>query len=409
MFSRISATIVLTALFLPPTSWAAASEEYSHRLPSGASSESCESCHEGIGAGQHIHTALDEFECDECHNPHATPPVSTASCAECHDDMLTEPVLHPPAEEDCIECHSPHSGQYVNQLLVPVPELCLQCHDEKEEGKHGRVQVGVGCIECHNPHSSDREGLLEDLGDRSCDGCHPGKTDGRYLHSALKTRDCQDCHDPHAVLPKPPPECISCHGSLIDRSPAHGSMADDQCVECHDPHSADQPKQMINRETGSSKDCVGCHSMVKRKLEYAPVRHEPVAEGDCTDCHTNHSGEKPFTVDSFRTSISGPYDAAEFELCFGCHSTSLVQSRTTGLGTGFRRASLNLHHVHVIRDGVKGYSCKVCHDVHASEQQHLINREVPYNARYSLKIIYRATDKGGSCETNCHVPREYIR
>jgi hypothetical protein len=26
-----------------------------------------------------------------------------------------------------------------------------------------------------------------------------------------------------------------------------------------------------------------------------------------------------------------------------------------------------------------------------------------------LKINYRATENGGSCETNCHVRREYIR
>jgi hypothetical protein len=62
-----------------------------------------------------------------------------------------------------------------------------------------------------------------------------------------------------------------------------------------------------------------------------------------------------------------------------------------------------------VRDGQRGFSCRVCHNPHASRQPHLLNMEVPLTTAYSLRIEYRQTEKGGRCATNCHSVQEYSR
>jgi hypothetical protein len=137
--------------------------------------------------------------------------------------------------------------------------------------------------------------------------------------------------------------------------------------------------------------------------------HSPTSGDECDVCHTNHSGDPPFTKLPFQKSKYVPYDPGSYELCFSCHPSSLVQVKYTETDTGFRQGRWNLHNLHVIRDGEKGFSCWVCHDAHASDQKHLVNRELALNPVYSLKIEFRNLDKGGECRSNCHTIKEYLR
>ncbi|UCG38101.1 MAG: cytochrome c3 family protein [bacterium] len=139
------------------------------------------------------------------------------------------------------------------------------------------------------------------------------------------------------------------------------------------------------------------------------ICHEPVREGECSDCHTNHSGEAPFTNASFDGRMYVPFRPEAYDLCFQCHSLTLVQEDYTETATRFRHKRWNLHTHHVVRDGERGFSCWVCHDVHASRQPHLINAEVQYNPVYRLRIDYRALEGGGQCQTTCHKAQDYTR
>ena len=134
-----------------------------------------------------------------------------------------------------------------------------------------------------------------------------------------------------------------------------------------------------------------------------------MAEGDCSDCHTLHQGPPPFTEEQFDRRKNVPYTPEAYALCFQCHSSAMVQARFTESETNFRHGRWNLHNLHVVRDGERGFSCWVCHDSHASRQPHLLNMEVPLNKAYNLRIEYRQTEKGGQCTTNCHTVQEYSR
>jgi predicted CXXCH cytochrome family protein len=144
-------------------------------------------------------------------------------------------------------------------------------------------------------------------------------------------------------------------------------------------------------------------------MENGRIIHEPLADGECDDCHTVHEGQAPFTIEQFDTRKNVPYDPEAYALCFQCHSGAMIQVKFTESDTRFRHLRWNLHNLHVLRDGEKGFSCWVCHNAHASRQPHLLEMEVPVSKAYSLKIEYRETEKGGVCRTNCHIVQEYTR
>ena len=370
----------------------------------------CESCHQVKRPGNTVHTPILESDCDECHDPHSDSPGETIPCVDCHESLLEGEFVHEAAEDDCSNCHETHSGQLGKLLIEMIPAICLDCHDDKAEGKHGSTLLSTDCDGCHEPHSSSRKKLLRESGDRSCSVCHKNMTEAKYLHSALEEYRCSHCHDPHTDPPQMPPlECRKCHLDLADQSAAHGSPSYGRCIECHDPHGSESPSLMKERGSGPAGDCLECHRDVQRNIENARYLHEPAAEGGCSDCHTVHMGEPPFTVERFDRRKNVPYDPASYALCFQCHASSLVNVKFTDTDTAFRHKRWNLHNLHVVRDGERGFSCWVCHNSHASRQPHLISMEVPFNKVYNLKIEYQSTDNGGQCRTNCHSVREYSR
>lgn len=370
----------------------------------------CESCHQAQRAGTVVHSPILESDCDECHDPHSDPPEPTAACLDCHESVLDGQYRHDAAEDDCSNCHETHSGQLAKLLKGEIPAICLECHDDKEEGRHGGTLLSTNCDGCHEPHSSPRNKLLRALGDRSCPDCHTNKTKAKYVHSALEEYQCRHCHNPHKDPPEMPPiECRKCHLDIADRSVAHGSPSYGRCVECHDPHGSGSPSLLKEEGSGPAGDCLECHRDVRRDIDNGRYLHEPVTEGDCSDCHTAHKGKAPFTVERFDRRKNVPYDPEAYELCFQCHSSTLVQVKFTETDTGFRHRRWNLHNLHVMRDGERGFSCWICHSPHASRQPHLINMEVPFSKMYSLKIDYRKTENGGQCRTNCHSVQEYSR
>ena len=370
----------------------------------------CEFCHQAKKSGNIVHTPILESDCDECHDPHSDSPQETVLCVDCHDSLLSGEFVHEAAEDDCGNCHETHSGQFDRMLMDKVPDICLQCHEDMAGGRHGRTVLNSNCSSCHNPHSSPGRKLLRDEGSRNCTDCHINKTEGANLHSALKKYDCAYCHNPHKITPDMPPKvCRECHLDIADRSVAHGGLSYERCLECHDPHGSELPSLLSEENSITAGGCLECHRGIKKNIDNGKHLHEPLAEGDCSECHTLHEGETPFTVERFDRRKNVPYDPEAYELCFQCHSRDLVEVKSTQTDTGFRRGRQNLHNLHVLRDGQRGFSCRVCHNPHASRQPHLLNMEVPLTTAYNLRIEYHQTEKGGQCTTNCHSVKEYSR
>jgi len=371
----------------------------------------CELCHADQKSRPVVHPPVEEESCDTCHDPHADPPVEIPACTECHDYLMAGKFKHEPATEDCSECHETHSGENDSMLHSEYPELCIDCHFDKEEGLHNRSRMSMSCLSCHDPHSSQNMRLLKiDIGERRCNSCHIDKEASDHQHTALKEYGCEECHNPHTDPPEMPPiSCIHCHLSITDKSPLHSMKVQGRCTDCHNPHGSDNKFILVDTGMITEEECLDCHQKIGRKLERGSTKHEPAEEGECTTCHTTHSGTPPFTVEEFGADMYVPYEQAAYELCFGCHDYTLIQAKYSESDTRFRDGSRNLHYVHVVRDGEKGFSCWVCHDMHASNQPHLLNRENPYNPSYRLKIEFRVKRNGGECRTNCHTKREYRR
>ena len=75
--------------------------------------------------------------------------------------------------------------------------------------------------------------------------------------------------------------------------------------------------------------------------------------------------------------------------------------------TNFRDGDKNLHFKHVNKP--KGRNCIICHNVHASDENFLIQTQTKPDSVLQKKIIFTKTENGGKCEVGCHKPREYSR
>ncbi len=260
----------------------------------------------------------------------------------------------------------------------------------------------------------------------TCLDCHKNVTELPTVHAAAES--CENCHTstgaahPDAsnkgfkmadVLPN---LCYNCHESVEKSLFTHGAVKEKKkCVNCHSPHSSTQAKLLL---TDQKTLCLTCHNKeyntqngkirnIKQILGNAKVIHSPVESDGCTACHNPHDSGKPkLLTDVFP---SGEYAVASkdsFALCFTCHDSELLLSEKTTTATGFRNGDKNLHFLHI--NGTKGRSCILCHNVHASVNDHLIS-DILYFGSKNLKQQYNHSESGGSCLNACHKEKFYTR
>lgn len=294
---------------------------------------------------------------------------------------------HAPYEAgDCRICHQSADPKKPGPVVKQGPALCLDCHDEfaavlKRPVVHASAKAG--CVSCHDPHGSRQPKLLRDARGPLCIGCHADV--GKSIASAVKHRpvaeggQCLQCHDPHAtsvekLLVKQPFElCISCH----DRDAMSGAGG----------------RKLQN---------------IKAWLDANPVAHGPVAGRDCSACHEPHGGDHfRLLKDDYPPEFYAPYDPRQYSLCLSCHREAAFSTAQTTTLTNFRDGARNLHFVHLQQAG-RGRTCRACHEVHASKQAHHIREGVPYGSGgWILKLNYKKTDSGGSCDKTCHGEKVY--
>jgi predicted CXXCH cytochrome family protein len=140
-----------------------------------------------------------------------------------------------------------------------------------------------------------------------------------------------------------------------------------------------------------------------------PDHHGPIRDGNCTACHESHAGDKfRLLKESYPAEFYAPFDLDTFKLCFRCHISDLVLSKSGSGLTQFRDGDRNLHFLHVNR--AKGRTCRSCHEVHASKRPAHIREAVPFGTgEWMLPINFQKTPDGGSCMPGCHEARTYTR
>ena len=303
------------------------------------------------------------------------------------------PAQPPPASShapfsagDCSICHQSADPKRPGPVTKSGMALCVDCHEEFEAVmKRPNVHASAvdNCTHCHNPHSAAQPKLLIAPSRALCTGCHEeiGKSmAAKVKHAPLATgAQCSNCHDPHA----------SAIEKLLLRKPF------ELCVACHDK---DDMAGAGGRKLRN----------IKAWLDANPVWHGPIANKDCVGCHEAHGGERfRLLRDDYPPEFYAPYDARRYALCFSCHLESAYSTAQTTTLTSFRDGARNLHYLH-LQQGGRGRTCRACHEVHASKQPHHIREGVPYGSGgWVLKLNFRRTETGGSCDKTCHGEKSY--
>ena len=363
--------------------------------------------------------------------PH--PPSENKACIDCHKEIVSSSVLCMATKEQmCTLCHEVPAAGGTSRLTAASEQLCLKCHDKeafKGNYVHGPVAVGA-CIACHDPHGTNASDLVGVAGKQMCLTCHAEMdarlSNARFQHKAV-VEGCTNCHAPHAS--EYPFElksgtfefCTKCHEDILAEQQTsavkHAPVTEERsCLNCHDAHMADDERLLL----GDGIDvCLKCHDGTIKVDSYElahmgqllaenPVHHGPIQEKECSGCHRPH-GSSYFRLltEDYPKDFYTPFDKSKYDLCFRCHDSSLVTEEYTTTLTGFRDGERNLHFVHVNKTP-KGRTCRSCHETHASALPKHIRVSVPFGA-WNLPVGFKKTETGGSCDSGCHVSKEYER
>jgi predicted CXXCH cytochrome family protein len=264
-----------------------------------------------------------------------------------------------------------------------------------------------------------------------CTDCHSELIEKGTKHLPA-TESCETCHDvkikEHTengtlglmLVEKVPELCYTCHDGLktiLDTiqnvHPAIISVK--SCTICHSPHSSSEKKLLVTEE---KKLCLSCHNKdftsdgkktvnIEKLLSNSKVIHPPLQSEGCVVCHQPHGSSNNYLlIGAFPI---GNYSSAKrdhFAFCWECHDSDLLEVAVTASKTNFRNGATNLHYLH--RTGKNGRTCIVCHNVHASQNEHLIENKVRFG-EWELPIRYKANKDGGSCFPGCHSEKSYTR
>jgi predicted CXXCH cytochrome family protein len=401
-------------------------------------------CHPDVKATPFVHGPVSVDACDACHqeadvsaHTFQAPREGKAMCDFCHRLDLDKPYVHQPVAEGlCSECHNPHGGD--NRFLLRSGAgvaTCNECHDDVTEGMpivHGPVAAGA-CTACHQAHSSDNPQLLILTGRELCLSCHAALQkaldSARTVHAPV-AEDCETCHRTHAAKQEmlleqaAPALCLDCHSEIEERAEEatvkHDAvLTGAACASCHSPHSSDFDPLLKNNMVDV---CLTCHdreieladgsvlSNIKKVLTSAKNWHGPIAQGSCAACHQAHGGMLfRMLIAEYPPRFYSPFREESYALCFECHDSEMVMTPETTELTNFRNGDRNLHFLHVNKK-VKGRTCRVCHEAHASSNPEQIRDEVPFGpSGWTLPIGFQKSETGGRCNSGCHRPYVYDR
>ncbi len=191
--------------------------------------------------------------------------------------------------------------------------------------------------------------------------------------------------------------CITskCHSGIGEGEYIHSPVAAGECEICHGKsrkHREMPYKYKFGKISNPSNTCVYCHSTFG--LSKTSNKHELYEE--CVACHTHHS-----------SSNKNQLLAEGSTLCFKCHEKKIALHPETTRLTRFRNGNKNLHFEHV-KKPTNDLSCLLCHKTHASSSLGE-SAKLTYSEILELTLIFRKTETGGHCITECHKEKSYNR
>lgn len=233
-------------------------------------SQLCATCHDtqtDRWRAAHTVAGVDarSSDCMSCHDPHTSPPSSTA--------MLKRSQHAPFEGRQCDACHEAGATSIRGDRA-----LCGQCHDEtvaaigKMPVVHAAMADSAACMTCHSPHVGDTKALLRKSGFSVCMDCHETINLTAPVVHAPAREDCANCHTPHGgddpsllVEKDAMALCQRCHEDATKTHfhPMGDNTKDEKnrgmivCTSCHSPHNSEQ-KALLLGDPGRGL-CVRCH------------------------------------------------------------------------------------------------------------------------------------------------------
>jgi len=309
-------------------------------------------------------------------------------CTDCHATIIANKNIHIPVEESCEICHESDGTEHPNEnvkgfaLTEEMPQLCFNCHDDvlnELTAKFIHPPFEDDCRNCHDVHSSVEDHLLIQKTTEVCYNCHDdlkmSVSSLPMVHKAIdEKRGCMNCHSPHAS---------SNEKYLI-------AETKELCLSCHNKAVTTESKNLTN---------------IKQLLKSSKVIHGAIEVDGCLICHTAHASKySSLLVSNFPVGDYAPAQPDSFALCFSCHDAQMLAEEVTNTATNFRNGNQNLHYLHI--NGNKGRNCKVCHDMHGSQNEHLIASVIRFG-NWEMPLNFSSLQNGGACLTGCHSEKKY--
>ena len=396
-------------------------------------------CHPQLKGLSKLHKPVAEIRCLDCHKTTGNHPFGGKTtvtlkekppglCFSCHKSFPVRKTVHPPVKQGrCTACHNPHgaNGRYLIDADNGQTKFCTGCHNAgmfQKKYVHPPVAEGK-CTACHDPHQSDEKSLLREGVPKLCLGCHPevmkNLANAPVVHPPVKQGRCTGCHDPHSSSARyllkgvPGQFCVTCHveigkkvaSSKVKHAPLESAAS---CLSCHSGHTG-AAKSLL--PIAGKNFCLKCHTKMAAFLKDKKMLHGPIRDGECTPCHDPHgSPHMKLLKGAYPEELYVPFDREknQYGLCLKCHEKKMLMFPDTTIYTKFRNGKENLHYFHVANKR-KSRTCRICHEPHASNSDHLIRNEGIGFGSWKLPVGFKPTPTGGSCSPGCHGTYTYDR
>lgn len=268
----------------------------------------------------------------------------------------------------------------------------------------GQSDEAQDCKECHDDLVN--RDVMHYPAEDACDNCHESTGASHPFGDSLGFR----------LMDQVPALCFNCHEESASPIHAHLPVVQGKCLDCHDAHGSTQTSLLLTQE---QELCLGCHNRaysgdssetanISRLVKGSKrVVHTAISELGCLVCHQAHGSDKhDLLVDTYPAEDYLPATTENFALCFLCHDTDILDAEESEWATAFRNGKQNLHRLHI--NGSKGRNCRMCHNIHGSTLEFLMEEEVSFGS-WEMRLNFVPTEQGGSCLPGCHGKLSYER
>jgi predicted CXXCH cytochrome family protein len=380
-----------------------------------------------------------ELQCTTCHTAHDNT----------YGAFLVKPNI---GSQICTECHRKNGWSQTSHSLSAAT-WSGQAQDPWPDTEFTNVADNA-CQNCHMPHvlSGSLRLLRHAREEDNCSACHNGRVASEDVMvlideiSSHRVKDTTLVHDPvePAVVDSRHVECVDCHNSHATQSarvdgdvPANvrgvnlagvevtPAIATFQiCLRCHGdspnqppartPRQHDQANMRlkIQPENPSFHPIAGPGQNPNVPSLISPLTEQSII--GCGGCHNSSnaasaggsgpegphgSAFEPILVRNYVTIDNTPESAANYALCYNCHSRNSILNDD----------SFTEHDKHVRGEDTP---CNICHDPHGisttqgntTNNSHLINFDTSVVFPRGNGVL-QFVDNGqfsGSCDLICH-------